>query len=335
MKKIKDKMRTSFFIVNKIYLFFIFIGLVLEDLTLGFYYFIISLLIYGWKTITYRLPISTPKNIDSITMTYKIVEDKELKMDIWFPPNKVNISYPLVYFCHGGGWISGFRNQPNNVSWCRYLASKGFMVASIDYRYGYKNTMDDILSDYTDGLSYLKDNHKELDVDINNIILMGLSAGGHLSLLYSTYNTFIGNINKMNGVRAVVAYYAPTDLKDIFISDNKSLFAKFATTKTLKGKPTEIEDIYEYYSPIHWLSEKMIPTLIVHGKFDDTVPFQSSVNFVKKLSNYNVRHRFLIHKKGNHSFDTRLKDYYTVNIIDSTIRFIKKSLKKGTNNENN
>ncbi len=87
----------------------------------------------------------------------------------------------------------------------------------------------------------------------------------------------------MAGIKGVVAYYSPTDLNQIFVSENKSLFAKFATRQTLKDSPPVDEDnVYDYYSPINWLSENMIPTLLVHGKLDTTVPFQSSVDFAKK-----------------------------------------------------
>ncbi len=100
----------------------------------------------------------------SYTYVYKETDNKDLKLDIWYPI-RYNNNYPIVFFCHGGGWISGFRNQPNNVSWCKFLASKGFAVVSIDYRYGYKNTMEDILSDYTDALEYIKENSHLLSLD--------------------------------------------------------------------------------------------------------------------------------------------------------------------------
>ena len=336
MDKIKKKFRESFFIVNKVYLFLIFIGLVIEDATLGFYYFILSMIMFAWKTLNSKVPIATSKDFPKVTHIYKRIEDKDLKMDIWYPNNKYKGPYPLVYFCHGGGWISGFRNQPNNVSWCKYLADKGFVVASIDYRFGYKNTMDDILSDYSDGLKYLKEHYEILNVDKTNIVLMGLSAGGHLSLLYSTYHTLKDKFSEsMSGIKSVVAYYPPTDLKDILDDDNKSLFARFATKQTLKGTPEEIEKIYDYYSPINYVSESMISTLIVHGMNDNTVPFFSSVKFVNKLNEYKVNYSFLVHKKADHSFDTRLKDYATVNILDKTLRFIKKSVQKRSNYENN
>lgn len=325
MSRWKEKFKTSYFIVNKIYLFIIFLLLTIEDLTLGFYYFLISVFIYIWKTLRSKVPIDVDKDFESNTFVYKKTNNKELKLDIWYPSNR-NIKYPLVFFCHGGGWISGFRNQPNNVSWCRYLASKGFAVASIDYRYGYRNTMEDILSDYTDALNYVKKNSEALSIDEERIVLMGLSAGAHLSLLYSAYHTYRNNIYRMAGIKAVVAYYPPTDLKDIFVSENKSIFAKFATRQTLKGSPFPEEKIYDYYSPITWISDKMIPCLIAHGKEDTIVPFKSSINFIKKLKELKIKYTFLIHKKGGHSFDTKLEDITTINILGKTIRFIRKSM---------
>lgn len=335
MDKLKSKLKGSFFFVNKIYLFLIFIGLFLSDVTLGLYYFILSIIVYLWKTVTSKVPMSTPGEIHKETYTYKKTGDRDLLLDIYYPTEKPLREYPFIYFSHGGGWISGFRNQPNNVSWCKFLAAKGFAVASIDYRYGYRNDMSDILSDYTDGLKYIKKNAKKLKIDRSKIVLMGLSAGGHLALLYSTYHTFMKNSKPMEGIKSVVAYYPPSNLSDLFSSDNKSIFAKFAARRTLNGRPTEVKEIYDYYSPINYISESMIPTLIAHGKLDNTVPFQSSINFIKKLDYYNVDHTFLVHKYGDHSFDTNLSDYSTISILDKTVRYIRKSTKKGKKNDNN
>ena len=323
MDKLKEKFKMSYFIANKIYLFIIFIFLVAQDLTLGFYYFLISIFVYAWKALRASVPIGVDKEFKSNTFVYKRTKNKDLKLDIWYPL-KNNGLYPLVFFCHGGGWISGFRNQSNNVSWCKFLASKGFAVASIDYRYGYRNTMEDILSDYTDALNYVKKNSLKLPIDKEKIVLMGLSAGGHLSLLYSTYYTHSKNKEKMAGIKAVVAYYSPANLNDIFVSENKSIFAKFATKQTLKGSPVEKKEIYDYYSPINWVSENMIPCLIAHGKLDTTVPFKSSVAFAKKLKEFKIKYTFLVHKKGGHSFDTKLEDITTVNILERTARYIRK-----------
>lgn len=325
MDRFKRKLRKSYFVVNKIYLFLAFIFLTIADISLGFYYFLISLFIYLWKALRSKVPIEVDMEFQTKTFVYKKAHKRNLKLDLYLPL-KAGYKNPLVFFCHGGGWISGFRNQPNNVSWCKYLASKGLAVVSIDYRYGYKNTMEDILSDYADALNYVRKNHERLSIDKDNIVLMGLSAGGHLSLLYSTYHTYNMNEGEMEGIKGVVAYYPPTDLNHIFMPENKSIFARFATRQTLKGNPVDNKEIYNYYSPINWISSRMIPCLIVHGRLDSVVPFKSSVAFVKALKKYKVKYAFLSHKKGIHSFDTRFRDIVTVNILERTVRFIKKAV---------
>lgn len=320
IKKIKDKISNSFFIINKIYYFLLFIFLTIADFSLGVYYFLISITFLGYRTLKSKIPIEIKKSFKPKTFVYKKVKRKKLKLDLWLPDG--NKKFPLVFFCHGGGWISGFRNQPNNVSWCKYLVSNGLAVISIDYRYGYKNNMEDILSDYSDALDFVKKNHRMLFIDKNKIVLMGLSAGGHLSLLYTTYYTNIQNKKKMEGIKGVVAYYPPSDLMDIFLTNSKSLFSRFAARKTLKASVKSEENIYKYYSPINYLSKNMIPCLLVHGKKDKVVPFISSVKFIDKLKHHNIKHAFLIHENGGHSFDTRRKDIITLDIIEKTVKFI-------------
>lgn len=334
MENLKEKFKKSFFIVNKVYLFLAFIFISLQDISLGFMYFLGTFFIFIWKTLRSKVPMEVSENIEVKSFVYKIVGEKELKIDIYYPVNSSNKTYPLVYFCHGGGWISGFRNQPNNISWCKYLASRGFIASSIDYRYGYKNTIKDILSDYSDGLEFVRLKSEALKIDKTNIVLMGLSAGAHLALLYSSFNSFMEDKDSMAGIKSVVAYYPPSDLKDLFTDDSKSLFTRFAASRTLKGTPATEEEIYKNYSPINWISEKMIPTLVVHGKLDRVVPFDSSIKLIKRLKALNVPSSFLVHSKGFHSFDTILKDYTTINIIKKTIRFIKDSTRGGFKNEN-
>lgn len=335
MEKIKQKIKGSFFIVNKMYLFIVFLFLSIQDLGLGIIYFFGTIIIFLWKTLRSKLPMEVTNEITVKSFIYKVIDDKELKIDIYYPIDKSQDAYPLVYFCHGGGWISGFRNQPNNISWCRYLASRGFIASSIDYRYGYKNTIEDILRDYSDGLDFIKTNCQDLKVDRTNIVLMGLSAGGHLALLYSSFNSFVNNKESMQGIRSVVAYYPPSDLKDLFNKDNKSLFARFGASRTLKGTPSEEEEVYKKASPINWINDNMVTTLLVHGKIDNVVPFNSSIKLIQKLKSFNVNSTFLVHNKGPHSFDTTLKDYKTIDIIKKTIRFIKTSTKGDKINEDN
>lgn len=327
MEFFRKRLRNSWFFVNKIYLFLLFLVLSFISFTTFMYFLLFYFIIFVYRLFTRRIPLEPREKYEYETYVYKESNGAKLKMDIWYPKVE-KTKYPVVLFAHGGGWISGFRNQPNNVSWCKFLASNGLVAASIDYRFGVKNTMTDILSDYTDALNYLRQNSEKLKIDKSRIILMGLSAGGHLALLYSAYYSFNNAKEYMKGIKGVVVYYAPSDLKDIFSDDSKSLFAKFATLATLKGSPQKIEDIYEYYSPISWISERMPPILVVHGKNDLVVPFSSSVKLVKKLKEKGVKYMFLVHKTGGHTFEFELKDFQTVRIIEKTVKFIKELTKE-------
>lgn len=309
---------------KKVFRFIFFIALTSFNFVLGGLYFLFYSLYAIYKFYSYKIPIRTEKNYKKQTYTYKNNGSRDLKIDIWYP-EKNRKNHPLVIFSHGGGWVSGFRNQPNNVSWCKYLASRGFAVASIDYSLGYFFSMDDILKDYSDAIAYLKKHAKAYNLDAQNMALMGLSAGGHLALMYASYYSYTENIAKMSGIKGVVAYYAPSQLKTIGAKDTPSHFAKYAIWTTLKGTLDDKEEDYEKFSPINYIGPQMCPTLLAHGEKDTVVPFFNSTALYDKLKAQKVFVKLLTHKKGDHCFDFQLKDIRTVYIIEETLRFLERS----------
>ncbi|MFP4461196.1 MAG: alpha/beta hydrolase fold domain-containing protein [Thermotogota bacterium] len=328
-KKINTKIKKSYFMVNKFYLWLLFFILLAVNAALAFVGVTIVFVLF---LLTRRVPLEPKGHYRFDTYVYKQSGNLNLKLDCWYPKERRE-QYPVVFFAHGGGWISGFRNQPNNVSWSKYLASKGLAVVSIDYRYGINNRMEDILEDYSDAMEYVREKAKMLRLDTSKMALMGLSAGGHLALLYASYYTStkseIGEEerdSRMNGIKAVVAFYAPSDLRDIFEKDNKSLFARFATRTTLKGLPDDSDDVYRYYSPMYWVNSAMPPVFLVHGKEDDVVPCNSSIKLARKLKACSIDYKFYVHKKGNHAFEFTLKDFKTISILESTINFLRARL---------
>ncbi|MFA5523943.1 MAG: hypothetical protein WDA24_06275, partial [Tissierellales bacterium] len=85
MKEILEKLKSSFFIVNKLYLVLIFFVLAIEDLTLGFFYFLMSVFSFAWKALNSRVPINVSKKFEPKTLVYKKTKDSELKLDLWLP----------------------------------------------------------------------------------------------------------------------------------------------------------------------------------------------------------------------------------------------------------
>ena len=51
--------------------------------------------------------------------------------DIHYPKNKEHEKLPTIFVVHGGGYVSGVKNDTDNYS--RLLAQKGYTVVNIEY----------------------------------------------------------------------------------------------------------------------------------------------------------------------------------------------------------
>ncbi|WP_233488397.1 alpha/beta hydrolase [Petrotoga sp. 9PW.55.5.1] len=275
------------------------------------------------KSVFGNLPLETKKNSykGPITIEYKKA-NLPLKLDIYYPSKPKN-KYPVVFFAHGGGWVTGSRKLSSVTSWAKYLSGKGFAVVAIDYRYGYFYKFEDLIEDYSSALNYIRENYHNLNIDKDKIVLMGTSAGGTLSLYYAAYHSYFNHTKELEGIKGVVAWYSPTDLLDLWNIQVDSLFAQFAVTTTMKGTPKNKYEDYKAFSPINYISERMLPTMLIHGEKDSTVPLNSSVKFYEELKKQGVNSVLLTHPKGEHSFELELKDLLTQRLVEKTVNFIR------------
>ncbi len=261
------------------------------------------------KSIFGRLP-NDPK-----TPTWKYAESvrytEKNSLDIFYPDlERLNLTKfkGIVVFAHGGGWISGYRRQPNNISWYRYLVSKGFIVATIDYTRGYKAGIEKLIDELIEAVDFVMKKFENQ----HKIALMGLSAGGHLALLTAS--------RIPEKIERVVSYYAPCDLLDIW--ESPSLFARFASATTLKRLPRKSKEVYEKYSPVNNIPDNFPKTLLVHGLRDTVVPYVSSVKMFKKLREKKIPSKLLLHPYGSHGFEFVLRDEKTLDMIEKTAMFL-------------
>lgn len=134
-----------------------------------------------------------------------------LKMDIYKPVGDNNCKRPIAVVIHGGAWVAGSKEDINCVLMSRTLAQRGYVVANINWRLGTHKT-----SNYTmyalcnSGLAYpcayicdsaeiyranfrgmqdakgairfMKSRNAVDSTDIDNVYLIGESAGGFVAL---------------------------------------------------------------------------------------------------------------------------------------------------------
>ena len=211
----------------------------------------------------------------------------------------------LVLFIHGGAWIAG--DKSSYEKGIRSAADTyGFAAASINYRY-ISDTVSftDILDDIDAALACIKEIGLENGVNINKVLLTGDSAGGHLSLLYAYSRAESAPITPA----AVVSNSGPADLYDNnfyinnAIGDSEVIANLFSMgcgkTFAYAERETVKQELMEA-SPVYYVNENTVPTVINHGVKDSVVPFSNAQTLDAKLTEYNVQHYFNVYPNSDH-----------------------------------
>ncbi len=113
-------------------------------------------------------------------------KDPLQKLDYWRPEKAGS---PLVVFVHGGGWKRGDK-KATELKPTHYLA-EGYAFASLNYRLVPANTVEEQAQDVADALAFLMKQAGDLGFDKTKVVLMGHSAGAHLSALVGSDMTYL------------------------------------------------------------------------------------------------------------------------------------------------
>jgi acetyl esterase/lipase len=170
-------------------------------------------------------------------------------------------------------------------------------------------------------LVYLIKNAKELNIDVNKIVIMGGSAGGHLALmggLLGNDHRFDTNCPGVENIKvaAIIDKYGIADVMDwTYGPEHKS-----SSPKLWLGDNVKNEDFIKSVSPINYVTKNSPPTFIVHGDADPIVPYQQSVDLYKKFQKMGVKSQFMTVAGGEHGKFSKEKNS---EINQSIIEFLK------------
>lgn len=104
----------------------------------------------------------------------------------WKPTDK----RPVIVFFFGGGWKNGSYKQ--FVEQSDYLASRGMVAASADYRIEsiHHTTPDKCVEDAKSAVRWLRQHANELGIDVGKVVASGGSAGGHIAACTALLDAF-------------------------------------------------------------------------------------------------------------------------------------------------
>ncbi|HEV7783557.1 MAG TPA: alpha/beta hydrolase [Chitinophagaceae bacterium] len=250
------------------------------------------------QTDTAYKPVEYPAGFTAqLNLVYTKVKDWEGKLDLYLPPKEKGPS-PVVINIHGGGWNKGVKESQTGFN---TFFKMGYAVANMEYRLSGQATAPAAVEDTRCALIYLIQHAKELNIDVNKIVIMGGSSGGHLALmagLLGNDHRFDGNCPGVDNIKvaAIIDKYGITDVWDWG-------YGKNVTSKSAKqwlGDKATDQEFAKTVSPMTYVNKNSPPTFIVHGDADPTVPYQHSVDIHKKFKEAGVRTEFITVPGGLH-----------------------------------
>ncbi|HMK24660.1 MAG TPA: alpha/beta hydrolase [Chitinophagaceae bacterium] len=249
------------------------------------------------SVITYK-PVEYPSGYSAkLDVVYTKVKDWEGKMDLYLPAKDKGLT-PIVINIHGGGWNHGVKESQTGFS---TFFKAGFAVANMEYRLTGQATAPAAIEDTRCALTYLIKHAKELNIDINKIVIMGSSSGAHLALmggLLGNDHRFDGNCKGVENIKvaAIIDKYGITDVWDWSYGPN----IRSKSAKNWLGDKAEDKNFAASVSPMTYVTKNSPPVFIVHGDADPTVPYQQSVDLYKKLLEAGVKTEFISVPGGLH-----------------------------------
>lgn len=219
-------------------------------------------------------------------LNYSSMGLERLEGDLYIPRGAG--PFPAILSVHGGGWTRRDRGDMREIS--EHLAKKGFVVFNINYRLAPENRWPLPFYDVKEAVRFMRKNAPQFQIDSSRIAALGYSAGAHLVLMLA--NTT--GLEKFEGptkwkdidssIQVVAAGSAPTDLS--YFGDNKSTHALF------NGHYQEKPELYKEASPIHYIKKGGTPSFLYHGKNDWIVEEKHSLDYVSRLKENGVPHRY-------------------------------------------
>jgi dipeptidyl aminopeptidase/acylaminoacyl peptidase len=241
-----------------------------------------------------RVPASYPaaQLVTPTPVTYTASDGVRVHAQLFQPPTGGAARKPAIVFVHGGpprqmllGWHYG-DYYANAYAMNQYLASRGFVVLSINYRlgigYGYEfhrppNAGAQGASEYLDVKAAGEWLRQRNDVDGTRIGIYGGSYGGYLTALALARDSKL--------------FAAGVDIHGVhdFTSDGGSRFG--GGTWRYERSAYDLQRLAEVAwqsSPVSSVATWTSPVLLIHADDDRNVRFAQTVDLVQRLRQHKV-----------------------------------------------
>ncbi len=196
---------------------------------------------------------------------FRQVNGLDLEAHVFYPPNHKSEDRRSVFVTfHGGGWAIGTPEWSYPIA--QRMAELGMVAISFEYRLAdvHGTDMAACVDDTRAAIAWVRQFDDELGIDTTKLVAHGFSAGAHLA-----------GINAILNPDKSLDVHARPDALILHSSTYNTLKSGFFTVMT-KGNPESV-------SLTHQVKPGLVPTLLIHGKYDHLAPEAEFMEFVEQM----------------------------------------------------
>ena len=238
---------------------------------------------------------------------YYDVEYGELEcevMDVFIPreayKRKTN---GCVLLIHGGSWSGGDKSEEKLM--CRYLASRGYIAATMNYSlyspdnesYNVSIVMDEIDS----ALQKLFAFAAEKGIIVDKVATSGYSAGAHLSMLYS----FSRGDSAPVDIKFTANMAGPAEITPELWGDARAIrIAEMLSGEEISEEMInsgEAEKILESISPASYVNSNTPPSIFAYGGKDTLVIPENGEALKNRFDEAGVKYDYVFFPHSDHA----------------------------------
>lgn len=206
-------------------------------------------------------------------------------LDLFMPELVADVKLPVIFNVHGGGWVTGDKRW--RVAQGKIFADMGTCVINVNYglspAYKYHESLRHIFL----ALRWLEDNAQEYKLDLDNVFVMGDSAGGQVAcqICATLHNKdFLARLGMKEvsfNIKGAILNCGAYDFEALYDSP-----MAMGIIKDMIGRHPDFIEEYEYKDMLYtipWIGEDFPQKVFVSYGKNDLFVGKHHLSLLKKL----------------------------------------------------
>ena len=282
-----------------------------------------------------RLEKHVPDGITELLNEHYDASDPDAHLDVFYPASigGSDTALATIVWVHGGGWISGSKNQISN--YLRVLAARGYTTVAVGYSIAPRHSYPTPARQLNAALEYLVRNAERLHVDTMQFVLAGDSGGAQIAaqlanvITVSDYARSIGILPavRRDQIAGLVLHCGIYDLANVGVRGPLSR-AGVAMMWAYSGKKKFLSDsAFARASVINYITPDYPPFFVSVGNADPLEP--QSRRFATIAAGFGVQVDTLFFAEEYrprlpHEYQFNLDREAGISALDRTVSFVER-----------